>query len=105
IGERAVVVIVIERGGGAAAARSPILAVDEKDVDPAIAIRIDEGGAGAERLGEVFFTSFAGVVDEFDSGWRRYVGELDLVVDGRARGGMDCGCRHQNRKNSGSIQT
>ena len=45
VGERAVVIVAIERGGGAAAVRRPVLSVDEQNVEPAIAIRIEERAA------------------------------------------------------------
>ena len=50
IGERAVVVVVIERRQGFPAAGRPVLAVDQQNVRPAVAIGIEERATRAQRL-------------------------------------------------------
>ena len=75
IGEGAVVVIAIERRQRFAAARRPVLAVDQQDVGPAVAIGIEEGHAGAQRFGQVLLAGPPAVVHELDAGLRGHIGE------------------------------
>ena len=42
VGEGAVVIVAVERGGGLRPLRRPVLAVDQQDVGPAVAIGIEE---------------------------------------------------------------
>ena len=67
VGEGSVPVVSIERRMRGTAAPRPVFAVDQKDVEPAVAVGVDEGAAGAERLGEPFLTGAAAVMHEFDA--------------------------------------
>ncbi len=69
----------IERAQGFAAARRPILAVDEQDVGPAVAVRVKESRAGAQGLGQKFLAGPAAVVRELDSRSARYIGKLHVA--------------------------
>ena len=79
VGERAVVVVAIERRERLAAARRPVLAVDEQDVGPAVAIGIEERAARAQRFRQVFLAGAPAVVREVDAGRCGDVGELDVA--------------------------
>ncbi len=75
VGEGAVVIVAIERGGGVPAVRSPVLAVDQQDVEPAIAIGIEKGAAGSHGLRQPFLAGAPGIVREVDARSRGHVGE------------------------------
>ena len=85
VGERAVAVVAVERGGGVAAVRDEVLAVDEEDVEPAVAVDVEEGAARAHGLGEPLLARASGVVGELDSGGGGDVGEADGSAGGRRR--------------------
>jgi hypothetical protein len=76
--ERPVVIIAIECGGRAASMGDQVLAVDHQNVQPAIAIGVEERSAGAHGLRQPLLTAAAGVVREVDSGGRCDVCELDV---------------------------
>jgi len=72
------VVVVVERGDGPPAARSEVLAVDQQNVRPAVAIVVEKGAARTQRFGQVLSPRAAGVVDEVDAGLSGDVGEDDF---------------------------
>ena len=92
VGERAVLIVAVERAEGLAAARRPVLAVDQQDVGPAVAIGIEERAARAQRLRQKLLPGPAAVVREVDAGLRGDVGEL-----ARRCGAGSCG-DHRHRK-------
>ena len=53
-----------------------VLAVDQQNVRPAIAIEIEESAAGAQWFPADTSSRQPGVVDEVDSRLRRHIGEL-----------------------------
>ena len=59
-------VVAVQRGQRFAAARRPVLAVDQQDIGPAVAIGVEEAHAGAERFGQELLPGPAAVVGEFD---------------------------------------
>ena len=61
-----------------AAVIGPVHAVDQQDVEPAIAIVIEEGAAGAQGLGQVLGAECAAVVVEIDAGGGGDVGEAEI---------------------------
>ena len=65
----------------------PAHAVDQQYVQPAIGIVIEEGAAGAERLGEILTARAAGVVGEVDAGLRGDVSEDNRRAIGRSSPG------------------
>ncbi len=71
VGERAVVIVAVERGDGLPSAGDEVLAVDEEDVGPAVAIGVEEGAAGAHGLGQILLAGAARVVNEVDAGGER----------------------------------
>ena len=56
----------------------PVRAIDEQDVEPAVAVVIEEGAAGAHGLGQKLRSERAIVVAESDSGGCGDVGELKI---------------------------
>ena len=66
-------------GGGAAPARRPVLAVDEENIGPAVAIGVEERAAGPHGLGQPFLSEGAVVVREVNTGLRRDVAEVNLL--------------------------
>src|SRR5262249_25854524 len=70
----------------------PGAAVDEQEVGPAVVVEVDDGDAGAHRLGQQLHAERAGEVLEADAGRAGDVRESNggdgdrLAVQGRARG-------------------
>ena len=56
----------------------PVHAVDQQDVQPAVAIVIEEGAARAHRLGQVLGAECAAVVAEVDAGRRGDIGQAEV---------------------------
>ena len=102
VGEGAVAIVAIERGGGAAAARGAVLAVDEQDVGPAVAIDVEEGAARAHGLGQILLARASAVVGEVDAGGGGDVGERGPVS--RRGGRIDCASEHEERRRVRSSQ-
>ena len=85
--ECAVAIVAIEaQGGTAALVAGPVGAVDQQDVEPAIAIVVEKGAAGAECFGQVFGAESPAVVLKGKAGLRGDVGEAETGV---ARGGRE----------------
>ena len=68
-----------------------VLAVDQENVLPAVAIVIDECAARAQSFRQVFFPEGAVVVDEVDAGGFGDVGEADFFLG-------STGCCQQKQK-------
>ena len=79
----------------------PILAVDEQDVGPAVAVRVEEGAAGANGLGQILLARPPCVVDEGDPRGGGRVGELDGV--GGSRGNSDTGGQENQQQQLGVV--
>ncbi len=58
IGKRAVRVVAVESRGGVAASRSPIFRVDQQDVEPAVAVGIEERTPEPMVSGRYFLPAF-----------------------------------------------
>ncbi len=79
VGESAVVIIAIESGGGMAAFWNQIFAIDDQNVEPAIAIGVEERAAGTHGFGQPFFPAATGVVRELDAGCGGNIREMNRV--------------------------
>src|ERR1700736_3714991 len=77
--EGAVVVIAIEGRVRLAAPCHPVFAVDQKDVRPAVAVRVEEGAACAHGFRKPLLSGSSGVVGELDAGGLSDVGEVNVV--------------------------
>ena len=104
VGEGAVAVVAVERGGGAAAARREVLAVDEQDIRPAVAIGIEESDAGAQRFRQVLLAGAAGVVREVDASLRGDVSEDDGRTIRRRGRSHDAGRGQGEKAQSGGKE-
>src|SRR5260370_30192808 len=80
VGERSVVIIAIQRSGSVTSARRPVLTVDEENVQPAVAIGIEERDARSHGLGKPLLPGAAGVVDKVYARGGGYVRELDRLT-------------------------
>src|SRR5262249_31615683 len=91
VSERSVVVIVVkgERRPGRATRRFawPVFTVDQYDIEPAIAVVIDEGAAGAKCLRIVELPRCPAHVLKGDPGRTRHVRECNLRFSLRLRNG------------------
>ena len=68
IGERAVAIVAVEAQRGALAfVARPIHAVDQQDVEPAVAVVIEKGAARAQGFGQILGAEGAAVVPEIDA--------------------------------------
>src|ERR1019366_1836825 len=108
IGEGAVVIVAIERRQGAAPARRPVLAVDEQNVGPAVAIGIEKGAPRAHGFRQILLARAAAVVDEVYARLRRHVGEYGSGVGGLGRdqeSGKCEGKKNQNVPVWGRLET
>jgi hypothetical protein len=79
------VVVVVEGGDGPAAAGNKVLAIDQQNIGPAIAVEIEERAACAERFGKILVAGAAGVVCEANTGLGGDVGKQDLHARGVIR--------------------
>jgi hypothetical protein len=79
IGERPIMVIAIQRRCSVPPAGSPVFPVHQKDIDPTVAIGIEERCARAEGLWEVFLSLFTRVMYELDARLSRDIGKLNFV--------------------------
>ena len=78
IGECAVMIVMIElRRRVFLLVPGPVHSVNQENVRPAVVVVIDEGHARSHRLGKIFLTERAVVVDEADSSPLRDVAELN----------------------------
>ena len=85
IGERAVAVVAVEPHGGAlAAVIGPVHAVDQQNIEPAIAIVVEERAAGAHGLRQALGAERAAVVMELNAGRGGDVGEAKVRAGARA---------------------
>ena len=68
---------------GTPAARRPVLAVDQQDVGPAVAVSVEESTSRAHRLRQKLLPCPAAVVRELDAGLRGNIRELLTGGGGR----------------------
>ena len=61
----------------------PVHAVDQQNVEPAVAIVIEEGAAGAHGFGQILRAERAAVVAEVDAGRRGDVGQAEAQARAR----------------------
>ena len=104
-GEGAVAVVPVERGERLAALRRPVLAVNQHDVGPAVAVGVEEGASRPERLRQVLVPGAPAVVGEPDAGGLGDVLEDD--ADGRRGAGAGREQRDAGRRDetdTGSTQ-
>jgi hypothetical protein len=80
IGESAVVVVAIERRQGLLALGRPVLAVDQQNIRPAVAIGVEESAARAQRFRQIFLARPSAVMREVNASLRRDVGKDDPAV-------------------------
>ena len=79
VGESAVAIVPVQPHGGAlAAVAGPVHAIDQQDVEPAVAIVIEEGAPGAHGFGEVLGAERAAVVAELNTGGGGDVGQAEF---------------------------
>jgi len=93
IGECPLAVIPIKGRHGAMAVRNPVAAVQQQDVELAVAIRIKKCYARTHRFGEPLPAGPAGIMGEMDSRRGRHIGEMNI-------GGRGCGTHHQRHQHS-----
>ncbi len=76
-------------------AGSPVFAVHQEDIDPAVAVGIEKGSAGAEGFRQIFLAGLSGVMDELNPGLSRHIGKLHFVR-GRRRSRYPQPCENRN---------
>ena len=98
VGEGAVAVVAVEGRQRLALARLPVAAVDQQDVEPAVAVGVEQRHAGAHGLGQVFLPRAAAVVGELHS---RGGGDIGEPHPRLGRGGFGSGRRRRGDQGHG----
>src|SRR5262249_561533 len=81
-----IVAVKAERRAAALVGR-PIAAVDQQDVEPAVAIVVEKGAPGAQRFGQILRAECSAVMPEADSRARGDIGKAKGRGGGSEEGG------------------